>query len=212
MLIFPFIMLGKNDAAKDYIVFLGMIGGAAAIFFPTGAWGYPPFRLESIRFYLSHILLFMQAFYTLIYKVHVPSYKRFWRVPISFFIVLGVIALNELVLRAAGFTEQTLEDMIADPTQRNSVYIFGLTPELESKLGFITALVSDFMKHGIGYRTGDYYRPWVWMFFPVMIYGEILAHAIGFIWGWKELKEDLKKKGYNGKHGRTVFFAHRPRK
>lgn len=89
--------------------------------------------------------------------------------------------------------------------------IFLETPELESKLGFITALVPDFMKHGIGYRTGDYYRPWVWMFFPVMIYGEILAHAIGFIWGWKELKEDLKKKGYNGKHGRTVFSVHRPR-
>lgn len=36
----------RKRAAKDYIVFLGMIGGAAAIFFPTGAWGYSPFRLE----------------------------------------------------------------------------------------------------------------------------------------------------------------------
>lgn len=31
--------------------------------------------------------------------------------------------------------------------------IFLETPELESKLGFITALVPDFMKHGIGYLS-----------------------------------------------------------
>lgn len=194
VLIYPFVLLSKSDTAKDYVVFLGMIGGAAAIFVPTGAWGYAPFRLESIRFYLSHVLLFMQAFYTLVYGVHRPHYKRFWRAPISLFIVLGVIALNELVLRAAGFTVSTLEDMIADPSERNSVYIFGLTAEMEGKLGFLTALVPEFMKHGFGYRTGDYYWPWVWLFCPLMVYGEILAHAIGFIWGWKDLKNDIEMK------------------
>ena len=29
VLIYPFVMMSKSDTAKDYVVFLGMIGGAA---------------------------------------------------------------------------------------------------------------------------------------------------------------------------------------
>lgn len=214
VLIYPFVMMSKSDTAKDYVVFLGMIGGAAAIFVPTGAWGHPPFRLESIRFYLSHILLFMQAFYTLMLGLHRPSYKRFWRVPISFFLILGVITLNEFVLRATGFTEETLDQMVGDPTaSRNGIFIFGLPENMESKLGFLTAVVPDFMKHGFGYRSGDFLWPWVWLFWPIITYGEIAAHAIGFTWGWKELKEDLDKRKTasisNAGSGRKIYRKRR---
>lgn len=201
VLIFPFVMISKSDTAKDYIVFLSVIGGLAAIFVPTGAWGYKPFRLESIRFYLSHVLLLMQGSYAFAYGLHRPSYKRLWKIPFSFFMILGLIALNELVLRAVGFTDQTLEDMILDPTERNSCYIFGLTPALEEKLKFITVLVPDFMKHGFGYRQGDFYWPWVWTFCPIMVYGEIIAHVIGLTWGWKDIKKDIAKR----KEVKTVF-------
>ncbi len=194
VLIYPFVMASKSNGAKDYVVFLSVIGGLAAIFVPTGAWGYKPFRAETIRFYLSHVLLLMQGAYTFAYGLHRPNYKRFWKVPISLFVVLGVIALNELVLRAVGFTDQTLEDMVLDPTERNSCYIFGLTPQMADKLKFVTALVPDFMKHGFGYRTGDFYWPLVWLFCPLMVYGEILVHVIGLTWGWKDIKKDVEKR------------------
>ena len=195
VLLFPFIHLSKSKVLKDYIVMISLIGGLAAWFVPTGAWNYPPFRLESLRFYAEHILLFVCAFYTLIFKIHVPSYKRFWIMPITFFGVLGLIFANEVVLRAAGFTEQTLEDMLFDRTQRNSLFLFGPRPEVEKLFTPITAIVPNFMKRGLGYRSGqEFYWPWVWLLVPIMTYGELAAHAIGFIWGWKELKDDLQKK------------------
>ena len=195
VLLFPFIHLSKSKVWKDYIVFMSIIGGVLGVLIPVGAWGFPPFRLESIRYYITHSGLFLQGSLTLAFGVHVPSYKRFWIAPLTFFFVLGLIALNEVVLRAVGLTEQTLEDITRNVTERNSMFIFGPTDMVKEKFGFVLALVPDFMKHGVGARAGeDFYWPWVWMFFPLLLYGEIIAHLMGFTWGWKQVKEDIEKR------------------
>ncbi len=197
VLMFPFIHLSKNKVLKDYIVFMSLIGGVLGVLVPVGAWHYAPFRLESIRYYITHSGLLLQGAFTLGLGLHKPSYKRFWMAPLTFFLVLGFIALNEVVLRAAGFTEQTLAGLTDDPTQRNSMFLFGPSGELAERFDFVFAVVPEFMKHGLGYRAGqDFYWPWIWTIFPLVTYGEIIAHAMGFCWGWKELRNDIWRKQY----------------
>ena len=197
VLMFPFIHLSKSKILKDYIVFMSLIGGVLGVFVPVGAWHYAPFRLESIRYYITHSGLLIQGGLTLALGLHRPSYKRFWVAPITFFFVLGGIALNELVIRSIGLTGQTLADMTDNPMERNSVFIFGPSESIQKQFGFVFWVVPEFMKHGVGYRAGeDFYWPWAWMFIPLMTYGQILAHAIGFTWGWKDLRNDLWRKKY----------------
>ena len=197
VLTFPFIFMTKNKTLKDYVVLLSMIGGAVAFFVPTGAWGYEPFRLATGRFYLSHLLLVCEGVYMIAFDIHRPAYERLWRAPIMLFLVLGLILVNEVIVRSIGLTEQTLGEMLTNLEQRNAIYLFGFPENIADKLTFVTALVPDFMKQGFDFYGNGVscgYWPWLWMFCPIMVYGEIFIHLFGLIWEHKRIKEYFKKK------------------
>ena len=113
-----------NSIAKDYMFYMGILSGLAAIIFPTEVFGKELLNLNTIRFYLCHIIIFVVPFYMVFYNVHTLDIKRIIYFPISFLIVLCVIYLNEMILMEMGFVDMRGNDLV-NYNYRNFSFIFG---------------------------------------------------------------------------------------
>ena len=80
----PFIMLSKNKVMKDYLFFIGMLGGLAALIYPTEALDRELLELDVIRFYICHIILFIVPFYMVFFGIHDLDIKRVPYFPLIF--------------------------------------------------------------------------------------------------------------------------------
>ena len=69
-LTFPFIFLSNNNKLKDYMVAIGISSGLLTLLVPLDIVNFPPFNLEVIRFFLSHLIIFISGFFTYIFGIH----------------------------------------------------------------------------------------------------------------------------------------------
>lgn len=176
----PFIMLSKNKVMKDYLFFIGMLGGLAALIYPTEALDRELIELDVIRFYICHMILFIVPFYMVFFGIHDLDIKRVPYFPLIFLLVECLILANEIILMEAGFVD------FRDPNfmtynYRNSNFIFGPSEDLV-KLSdkIIEPLVPDIFKTvGAGNFEGQTkYIPVVWMLVPCLIYFNAIGALI----------------------------------
>lgn len=169
----PFIMLCKNKIMKDYLFYIGLLGGLAALIYPTEAFGRSLQELDVIRFYICHMLLFIVPFYMVFFGIHELSIKRVPLFPLVFLVVECLILANEVILMEAGFVDFRGNVGFMDYNYRNSNFIFGPTEnlkELSDKL--IEPLVPEFFKTvpAGAYKGEVKYIPVLWMLVPCFIY------------------------------------------
>lgn len=74
-LAFPFIYLSKSVILKNYMVVLGIISGILTLIFPGDIIGLNPTNIEVMRFYFSHLVIFMCPFFMYLFNIHRPSGK-----------------------------------------------------------------------------------------------------------------------------------------
>lgn len=176
----PFVMLCKNKIMKDYIFYIGILGGLAAIVYPTEAMGKELLNLDVIRFYICHMILFIAPFYTVLFKIHELSLKRVPLFPLTFFVVECLILANEIILMEAGFVDFRGEDFLTY-NYRNSNFIFGPTDYLKPISDvMIDPLVPDIFKTvGDGPYKGEMkYIPVMWLVVPGFIYLSVIGGLI----------------------------------
>ena len=200
VLLFPFLYFTKNKSLKDYMVMAGMLSGLLAIFYPVdlivdtfnGEYFGPKhaFMLESIRFYVTHILIFVVPFLMMYFKMHEISIKRMWHAPIILFGVLIVIFINELLLTLFGWVPK--EDLF-NPMKRNPSFIFGARGDLKGIGVLLGFLVPSFMMSYDPISEITYYWPLVWLIFPVFIYGNFLSFTFSLVYDGKETIKTLKR-------------------
>lgn len=182
-LIYPFILLWKNKYAKDYMFYMGVLSGLASMIYPAEALGREAFDLDVVRFYICHMLIFIIPFYMGFYGIHTLDIKRVFFVPISFFIVLGIILINEIILMEAGFVDMRGDDFM-NYNYRNSNFIFGPTYNLE-KLSDVLLdwmVPKPFKTVMVGPHAGESkYMPILWLVVPCFVYIPILCSIIYFI-------------------------------
>lgn len=180
-IVFPFILLKKdNPREKDYMFYMGLISGLAAIVFPTEVFGKELLNLNTIRFYLCHIFIFVVPFYMVFYNIHSLNIKRLLYFPISFLIVLCVIYLNEIILMEMGFVEMRGND-ITNYNYRNFSFIFGPIKELEgiSNILFDWMVPKPFKQIMVGEFAGTpKYMPILWLIVPCFVYLPLIAFLI----------------------------------
>lgn len=180
-IIMPFVMLCKNKVMKDYVFYIGLLGGLAALIYPTEALGRYLDELDVIRFYICHMLLFIIPFYMVFFGVHELSIKRVPLFPLVFLMIECLILANEIILMEAGFVNFRGDVGFMDYNYRNSNFIFGPTDNLkELSDKFVEPLVPDIFKTvADGAHKGEVkYIPIVWMVVPCLIYFNVIA---GFI-------------------------------
>ena len=97
VLFFPFIFISKSDTAKDYMVYLGIISGFLAVFYPTEALNKSVFTLDLWRFYFCHIVIFAAPLLTVLLGVHKLDIRRIWKIPFCIMAMLLFIVCNQVL-------------------------------------------------------------------------------------------------------------------
>jgi hypothetical protein len=204
--VFLFIYLSKNKTLKDYMVMSGIFSGLITFVFPVNAISVnfdgeflgkqSAFSFEVIRFYLSHLILFLVPFTMMHYQMHKLSFKRAYRAPIMFFLVLMIIWINELIITMLGWIPK---ENLYDPNKRNPSMIFGIKDEMAALMTIVIIFVPLFMR--VHPLTGEtFFWPVFWMIIPLIIYTSLIIFIFMFIYEREDTISFLKRRMYEDEH------------
>ena len=190
VLLFPWFFLSKSKILKDYMFYMGVASGIGATIIPIDAIGQNAFDFETVRYYLSHIVICAVPLLMVLLKLHTLDYKRILKVPFFTYFVLCIILVNEIILTGAGFVHIS---HLYSYQVRNSSLIFGPLPEVEFIGVLFTALTPElFLTVPIGANAGEvYYWPIIWLVIPFYIYFCIYAVLLALPFEYKNMKKDI---------------------
>ena len=191
--LFPFFFFAKNKYLKDYMFYLGILGGALAVLYPVepmekanqvAEW------LDIIRFYIHHNILWSVPLLYVIFKFHKLSYKRLLALPITFSLVLGFIMLNQILQSELGYVALRDSEFL-DINYKNSSMIWGPS----DSIGKIFAIFcpSIFKTVPVGEYAGqEKYWPLVWLIVPMYVLLVPIAFLLCLIFDHKKFVCDCK--------------------
>ena len=183
VLFFPFIFLSKSKTAKDYMVFLGVISGFLAMFYPTEALNKSVLTLDLWRFYLCHIIIFGAPLLTVLLGVHKLDVKRIWRTPLCVMAMLLFIVCNQIFQSELGIislrNDNFLEINFANPS-----LIWGPTDGVAVLFSWLTPNFMKVVPFG-QYAGQEKYWPFFWMLPGVVFYFILVPLALCFILDFK---------------------------
>ncbi len=190
--LFPFMFISKSKSAKDYMFYLGMLGGLIAIIYPLEVFskGNPANEyFDIIRFYWHHLMLFAVPVMMLIFKIHTLDYRRIFYMPLWLLAVCAFCMLNQVIQSELGFIPLRSSD-IFDIHYKNSSLIWG-PPDID----FIRYAVPKFMRTiPFGEHAGEpKYWPLLWAVGPLYIYFVPICFFLSMIFDFKSIKTDFKR-------------------
>lgn len=171
-LFLPFVFLfEKQNFLHDYFYFIGLIGGLAAIIYPTEALGEFPFTFDVIRFYFCHSTLFVVPLVAALCGLYKPRLKMFWVIPLMFLVQEALVAINEVCLVKGGLVNGSLTDLL-NKEFRNHSFVFGLKSDFQAFIPLVDPFIPGFLKtDAFGINGGTpFYFPVLWMTIPCFVY------------------------------------------
>ena len=88
-MIYPFLILGKNKVAKDYMYYVGGVFAAHSLFYPNNILGQGILEYDTIRFFFAHTILVMIPLLFAMWKLQKPNIKH---IPyMILFVLLGAL-------------------------------------------------------------------------------------------------------------------------
>ena len=192
ILLFPWFFISKKRLLKDYMFYMGIMSGIGATIFPVDAIGHRAFEFETMRFYFSHILLWVVPLLMVMLKLHTLDYKRIIKVPFLAYFVLCIILVNEIILIGAGFVN--INHLFSNEI-RNSALIFGPLAAVELVGALFTVLTPDlFLTVPVGPNTGaSFYWPIVWLVIPFFVYFCVIAALLSLPFELGRMKADVSR-------------------
>ena len=190
VLVFPWFFLSGKKLLKDYMFYMGILSGLGATIFPVDAIGHHAFEFETMRFYFSHILLWVVPLLMVMLKLHALDYRRIIKVPFLAYLVLCIILVNEIILIGTGFVN--MHHLFSNDI-RNSALIFGPLADVELLGTLFTALTPEvFLTRPVGPNAGEaFYWPIVWLMIPFYVYFCAIAILLALPFERKNIKADL---------------------
>lgn len=170
--LFPFILLiKKHTVLHDFMFFMGVAGGLAALAYPTEALNMPPFAFDTIRFYVCHMTLAVVPLAAAVLGIHRPRLSRFWAIPLIFLVWETIICLNEFFLMGVGLVDGKYSDLL-NAGFRNSSFAFGVRPDFAWAAKIFDPLVPEFFRTDAFNINGGkpFYFPVLWMIVPTFLY------------------------------------------
>lgn len=205
--LFPFFFFSKNKYIKDYMFYLGILGGAIAILYPAeplvkdNQYGEV---LDIIRFYVHHAILWIVPLLMVTLKLHKLSYRRLLVLPITFSLVLSFIVVNQILQSELGYIALRSDDFF-DINYKNSSMIWGPSDSIGDFLSFFCPNIFKTIPVGT-YRGEVKYWPIIWLVCPMYIILVPLAFLMCIAVNYKEEKDkihhDLKLLEMRIKSGR----------
>lgn len=93
---FPFIYLSKSRALKDYMVIFGTISGFLTLIIPGDIIGYNPLNIEVMRFFFSHLVIFLSPLFTYIFNIHRPKEKWVKHTLLTILLAATILIINNI--------------------------------------------------------------------------------------------------------------------
>ena len=190
VLLFPWLFLSRGKLARDYLFYMGVVSGLGATLIPVDVIGRPAFEFETLRFYFSHVTLWVVPLLMVMLKVHALDYRRIPRVPLLVYAVMGVIVVNEVILIGAGFVHA---GHLFSSEVRNSALIFGPLSDVEF-LGrlFLPLTPPVFTRVPVGPNAGAvFYWPIVWLVVPSFVYFSAVSFLLALPFQYGKVLGDL---------------------
>ncbi|MCL2227683.1 MAG: hypothetical protein FWB97_08665 [Oscillospiraceae bacterium] len=189
VLVYPWFFLSKKPLLKDYMFYFGIMSGIGATLIPIDVIGRSAADFETIRFYISHITLWVVPLLMVLLKLHTLDYKRIIKVPFLVYLILCVILANEVFLIGAGFVHI---DHLFSNEIRNHTLIFGPLAEVGFLGAFFNALTPElFRTVPIGPNAGYvFYWPIIWLIIPSFIYFSIASFFMALPFDYRRVKSD----------------------
>lgn len=191
-LLFPVLFFAKNKTLKDYMVMVGVASGIITFLYPIDAMSEmfnatvigvkPAFHIEVIRFYTSHFLIFLAPFLILHYRIHELSVKRAYKAPFMLLSILIIVFINEVIVTFLGWVPK---EQLFDPAYRNPSFVFGIRGDL-SGLGMILGVLVPTFFRVNPFFAGEAFFPVLWLLFPALIYGSLIALVFMLIYDHEE--------------------------
>jgi len=190
--LFPFMFISKSKTAKDYMFYLGTLGGLIALIYPIEVFNRANALaeyLDIIRFYWHHLMLFAVPLLMLVFKIHTLSYRRIFYMPFWLLTVCAFCMLNQVLQSELGFIPMRGND-IFEIHYKNSSLIWG-PPDID----FIRNTVPWFMREiPFGEHAGEAkYWPLLWAVVPLYVYFVPICFFLSMIFDFKNIKKDFKK-------------------
>lgn len=192
--LFPFLYWSKNKYVKDYMYYLGLLGGGLALLYPTEALNKTvenPEYLDMIRFYLHHISLFSAPLLMVMLKVHTLSYKRILSCPIGLLLLMLFIMLNQVLQSELGFVALRGDDFLGIG-YKNTSFIWGPGDDEIAQI-FVVVCPEFFRVVPVGEFQGqEKFWPWFWLLVPVFVYLTPIAFGLCMIFEHRNFAQDVK--------------------
>ena len=197
--LFPFLFFIKNKYVKDYMVYIGIISGLIAIFYPQEPMAKVDQlaeQLDILRFYFHHWMLVAVPMLMLLFKHHKLSYKRAWSAPTGLLLLMLFIMLNQIFQSELGFIPLRGDGFII-PNYKNTSYIWGPYNQdgsLDPIGGIFAIFTPDIFKTvPVGANAGqEKYWPWFWLIVPCYVLVTALAFVVSMVQDHKAFVQDVK--------------------
>ena len=191
---FPFLFLTKNKFVKDYMFYIGLLGGGLALLYPTEALNKTlenPYVLEVIRFYFHHLTLFAVPLLMVVLGLHKLSYKRVFSCPIGLLLLMLFIMLNQVLQSELGFVPLRQGEFLGIGYQ-NTSFIWGPgSDDLAKPVMLLCPVIFKTVPVG-EFKGQEKYWPWFWITVPVFVYLTIIAFGLCMIFDGKQFISDVK--------------------
>ncbi len=194
--LFPFMFFSKSKRVKDYMVYIGIISGLLALFYPEEPMAKVDQlaeQLDIVRFYYHHWMVMAVPMLMVLLGHHTLSYKRILSAPTGLLLVMLFIMLNQIFQSELGFVPLRNRENFFGIDYKNSSYIWG--PGNGNAIGdFLALFTPDFFKTiPVGQYIGqEKYWPWFWLIIPVYLLVTPLSFVVAVVFDHKALKEDVK--------------------
>ena len=193
--LFPFLFWSKNTKVKDYMVYIGIISGLIALFYPQEPMAkvdQSAEQLDIVRFYYHHWMVLAVPLLMVLFGHHTVSYKRVFSAPTGLLLLMLFIILNQIFQSELGYIPLRSGDFF-NINYKNTSYIWG--PGENDAIGnFLATFTPDFFKTvPIGEFAGQAkYWPWFWMIVPAYVLVTPLSVLVGMVFDRKSVGKDLK--------------------
>ncbi len=213
-IVMPFIILSDNKILKDYLFYIGALGGLVAIIIPVDPYTKREFfSFDMIRYFMCHISLFICPLLMVLLNVHKISYKRAYYLPYMMLLCLFMIYVNECIMADLGWLSDASDNYYLNfINRRNFSFVFGPVESI-GKIGKIfTCLAPNgfkvypaFTREVVPSLVSSVLNqvslvprlsPLLWLIVPVIIYLTFYGYFIGILFDYKNFKNDFKNNKY----------------
>lgn len=189
ILVSPFVLLWGNHLVRVFVSYAGAIGSLLALAMPFWFIGQTVWQWEFLRFYVCHVLLLLSSALPLLWKIHRPNYRDFWKTGLLFLGVLGAILINDVLFFVC--------DPNGDPQAlfsflqaQNPLWSMHPTETYPAISRLFTALTPAIFLPSEGH---PYYTPVLWYAIPVYLAVTALSLALFLCADGKRFLSDVKK-------------------